>query len=188
MKRAIATLKSLSPYGQNKFVQVEKKAKELADDYEKRTWRERVHADENNEVFIPASAFKNCLAEAAKFLGQQIPGMGKCTWTKHFEAGIMVVEPLKLGIKKDDIPGHWQHVPADGKRGGAKRVMKCFPYVESWRGQVEYIIVDNLITEESFRYHLEQAGSLIGIGVYRPRNCGYWGRFAVEKIQWIDEN
>lgn len=187
MKKAICKLVSLSPYGQNKFVQTEKLAKELHDDYEKRTWRDRAHVDENNEMFIPPGCFKNCISDAAQFLGEKIPGQRNATWTKHFAAGVMVIEPLKLGIKKEEIKGHWQHVPSDGKPGGKSRVMKCFPYAEKWSGEVEFLIVDSVITQEAFTHHLEQAGSLIGIGVYRPRNRGYWGRFAVQSVKWIEE-
>jgi len=186
MKRVVATLQSISPYGQSKFYEVEKKEKEGSADYEARTWRERMHYDKNGNVFIPPQAFKNCLAEAAKFLGQQIPGKGKSTYTKHFEAGVMVQSPLVLPIKKEQVQGLWLFVPASGRRGDGKRVKKCFPVIQEWNGKVEFFIIDDTITEAPFRYHLEQAGQLIGIGFFRPRNNGYYGRFKVEKLTFED--
>ena len=186
MKVAIAKLISVSPYSQSKHYQVEKLPKELHKDYEARTWRERMHYDEEGYVFIPPMAFKNCLSEAARYLGIQIPGKGKSTYTKHIEAGVLVTEPLRLNIKKDDVKGNWLFVPSDGKRGGGARVEKCFPLIPEWSGEVTFHVLDETVTKEVFLNHLEQAGAFIGIGTFRPRNNGYFGRFKVESLEWHD--
>jgi len=186
MKLAIATLKSVSPYSQSRHYNTPKLDKESSADYESRTWKERIHIDASGEVFIPPMAFKNCLSEAAKYLSVQIPGKGKSTYTKHFESGVLVVDPLMLGVNKENIKGEWLFVPADGVRGSGKRVEKCFPYVQSWTGDVHFMVMDETITQDVFAYHLKQAGSFIGIGRFRPRKNGYYGRFSVESIQWSD--
>lgn len=183
MKTIIATLESVSPYSQSKYHGTEKLSKESSSDYEKRTWRERLHVNANGNVFIPPMAFKNCLSEVAKFLGIQIPGKGKSTYTKHFEAGVLVTDALVLDVKKDDVPGEWLFVPADGVRGSGKRVEKCFPVINSWKGEVTFHILDDTITTEVFEQHLKEAGNFIGIGRFRPRNNGFYGRFAVKKIK-----
>jgi hypothetical protein len=133
---------------------------------------------------MPPMAFKNCLAEAAKFLSIQIPGKGKATFTKHFEAGVMVMDALTLNIKKDDVDGEWFHVPSDGKRGGSKRVLKCFPVIPRWSGNVTWHILDDTITQDVFVKHLEEAGKFIGLGRFRPRNNGFYGRFGVKAVKW----
>jgi hypothetical protein len=184
MREAVATLKSASPYSQSRYYYTEKLDKENHADYEKRTWRDRLHANKDGFVFIPPMAFKNCLSEAAKYLSIQIPGKGKATYTKHFEAGVLCMDPLVLPIKKDDVEGEWLHVPSDGRRGGTKRVEKCFPVIHEWSGDVIFHILDNTITEDVFENHLTQAGQFIGLGRFRPRNNGYYGRFSVEDIVW----
>ena len=181
MKQVVAVLKSVSPYSQSRFHNEQKFEKETHEDYEKRTWKKRMHINEDGKIFIPPMVFKNCLSECAKYLAQ-IPGKGKTTYTKHFEAGVMVIDPLTLDITDADILGEWLHVPSDGRRGGTKRVLKCFPYVPSWKGDVTFHIFDEIITESVFKYHLEQAGKFIGIGRFRPRNNGFYGRFLVEDI------
>ena len=143
-----------------------------------------MHADEQGNVFIPGMAFKNMLSEAAKYLGIQIPGKGKSTYTKHFEAGVMVIEPMVLGVKVDDVKGEWLYVPSDGKRGGSKRVMRCFPFIPSWEGIISIHILDDTITKDVLLDHLQQGGQFIGIGRFRPRNNGYYGRFSVEGLDW----
>lgn len=184
MKTAVCELKSISPYSQSKFYETEKLPKERPDDFEARTWRDRLHVNEDGNVFIPPMAFKNCLSSVAKYLGLQIPGKGKATFTKHIEAGILVTEGLILPIKKEQVTGQWLFVPADGKRGGGKRVKKCFPLIFSWDGTVTFHILDETITEDVFRQHLEESGKFIGIGRFRPQNNGYYGRFEVKKITW----
>ena len=184
MKKVIATLQSTSPYGQSKHYNVPKLDKESSADYEARTWRNRMHTDKNGIVFIPPMAFKNCLSEAAKYLSVQIPGKGKSTYTKHFEAGVMVMDPVPLGIRSEEVEGLWLFVPADGRRGSGKRVEKCFPVIPEWAADVTFYVLDETITQAVFHMHLEEAGKFVGIGFFRPRNNGYYGRFEVTGLQW----
>ena len=190
MRTILASLESISPYSQSKEKDKSfpKKEKETAEDHEKRTWRERCHYDNDKMLFIPPMAFKNCLSEAAKFLSVQIPGKGKSTYTKHFEAGIVVAEGLRLPIKVTDVEGEWRFVPANGRRGGPTRVFKCFPLIKAWSGVMQFYIIDDAITGDVFKYHLQQAGSFIGIGRFRPRNNGFYGRFKVTDITCEDES
>src|SRR6516225_396557 len=180
------TLESLSPYGQSRYYSAEfpKKEKESPQAYEERTWRYRTHANEKDEVFIPPSCFKNLLSQAAKFLSMQIPGEGKKTFTKHFESGVLCTEPLMLGIKRADVHGTWLHLPSNGQRGGGKRVLKCMPEIPTWKGKVQFIVIDDKIPRDVFEYHVEQAGTFIGIGFFRPMNNGWWGRFKATKFEW----
>jgi hypothetical protein len=185
MKLAVCKLKSTSPYSQGKYHETPKKDKELAHDYELRTWRERLHYSlETGLVFIPPMSFAISMKEAAKYLNIQIPGKGKSTYTKNFDAGILVTEPLVLNIKKEDVISENVFVPSDGRRGGTTRVMKTFPLIQSWSGEVTYYILDDIITEDVFRKVLDTSGNLIGVGRFRPRNCGYYGRFEVIDIKW----
>lgn len=184
MKTAIASLESMTPYSQSKHYETPKLPKESAADYEDRTWRDRLHTDEKDIVFIPPMAFKNCISEVAKFLSIQIPGKGKSTYTKHFEAGVLVMDPLSLGIKKADVQRETYFVPADGRRGSGKRVTKHFPVIQKWAGDVTFYVLDETLTEDVFRQHLEEAGKFIGIGRFRPRNNGFYGRFTVKKLKW----
>ena len=183
---ATCHLSSASVYSQSRPYQVEKKPRETPADYEKRTWRERMHLSEKNpgKIVIPAMQFKNSLAECAKYMSQQIPGKGKATYTKHFEAGVIIMDSMELDIKADDVKGETVFVPSSGKRGDGNRVYKTFPKIHSWSGVIDFTIFDHTITEEVFKEHLIQAGQFIGIGRWRPRNNGMYGRFTVDKVDW----
>ena len=96
MKVVSVHLESISAYSQSKYYETPHLERENPKDYEARTWRDRLHVDEKGEVYIPPMAFKNVLSEIAKFLGMQIPGKGKSTYTKHFEAGLLVMDRYVL--------------------------------------------------------------------------------------------
>lgn len=184
MNEATVKITGTSPYSQSKVVTSPKEPKETHDTHEQRTWRERLHVTPDGFVFIPPNVMKNCLSEAAKYLTKQIPGQGKATYTKHFEAGVMCLDPILLPVKAEDVQAERLHVPSDGKRGGTKRVWKNFPHIPAgWSGTAKFIILDPLITEEVFREHITEAGNYIGIGRFRPRNNGYYGRFTCE-VKW----
>lgn len=183
MKVYIAVLESTAPYSQSKHHQEPKLDRENAQDYEARTWRSRMHVNDKGEVFIPPMAFKNCLSDAAKFVSIQIPGKGKSTYTKHFEAGLMVLDEVSLGVKINKVEGEWVFVPSDGRRGGTTRVAKCFGKIPSWKASVKIHVIDETITKDVLQKHFEAAGELVGIGRWRPRNNGLYGRFKVLSLK-----
>jgi hypothetical protein len=129
--------------------------------------------------------FKNMLYDVAKFLGEKISGKGNKTWTKHFESGILVVDPAPLGINVDDISSEKLFVPSDGIRGSGKRVWKHFPVIHTWETEITIFILDNTITREIFERYFEEAGKFIGLGFFRPGRGGTKGRFSVSKFDWI---
>lgn len=187
MKVAVCKLKSVSPYSQNKAHRTPKLEKELDDAYEVRTWRERCHSNKEGYIFIPPMSFANSLKIASRYLGTKIAGKRNATYTKHFEAGVMVSEPLVLDVKKEEVSFEWVFVPSDGVRGGGKRVNKCFCLIPDWEGTVKYYILDDVITQDVFRKVLEASGLFIGVGRFRPMNWGYYGRFKVVDIQWQEQ-
>ena len=180
--KCTCTLIGDSPISFGRAIQTPKGADEGADDHEERTWRERMHTDEAGVVFIPPTALKNCLADVAKYLSESIPGKGKATYTKHFEAGTMVMDAMSLNIKATDVVGERLFVPADGRRGGGKRVWRTFPTIQTpWTTQAIIYLFDPLLIAKPSKVedYLGFAGRFIGLGRFRPRNNGFYGRFHV---------
>ncbi len=184
MKTAMVKIKGISSYSQSRYHGTPKKDKESPEEYEKRTWCERLHVNEDGLVFVPQMALKLCLEDAARYLGLKIKGRGNATWTKHFEAGVLVLEGPVLHWKKEDVPGEWLFVPSDGKKGGGKRVLKKFPYMPEWAFEAAFLVLDDTITKDIFELHLHEAGKFIGLGRFRPRRGGFYGRFEVESVRW----
>lgn len=187
MKVFVAELQSTTPYSQSKHHNTPKKEREGAQDYEARTWRERMHTNAKGYVVIPPMSFKNCMSDAAKYLSMSVPGRGKATFTKNIEAGLLVIDEVALKVRAKDVEPEWVFVPSDGRRGGTTRVEKCFGKIPEWKATVKFYALDEIITLAVFRKHLEVAGSLIGIGRFRPRNNGFYGRFKVLSIKETEE-
>lgn len=163
--------------------------KEADDDYENRTWRDKIHATKDGFAFIPAAAFKFCLQNAALYLGIKIPGKGSAKYTKHFKSGIAVYDDLVLEVKKKDAQHLRLFVPSDGRSGGSKRVWKNFPFYEpeQWGGVFIVYILDNEIPMDVFERVAHEAGKFIGLLTSRPQNGGNWGRFKIKRIEVIED-
>lgn len=182
MRTCTVTVKGQAPYSASRAHCADKLPKETADAYEERTWPQKAHI-EDGCVVIPGMAFKIGLDRAAKMLGRQIPGKGKATYTKFFESGVIVTEPVPIAdeadIKKERI-----HANADGVRGSGKRVWRNFPRIDDWTGEVTFHVIADEITREVFEEAVNYAGLAVGVGRFRPERGGYFGRFSVEKFQW----
>lgn len=186
MKKATVKLVGNGGICFSKYVNDPKKKGEDYFAHEERIWKEKMHFNSKEEVFITSQMLKNALSEAARYKGERIIGKGMATYTKHFESGIIVNKDIPLGIKKDDVQQKVMYVPLDGKRGGSKRGLKIFPFIEEWTGIAEIYIIDEIISEEVLRSHLISAGTFIGLGSFRPRNNGSYGRFDFEIIKFED--
>jgi len=178
-------LEGLSPISFSRVITAAKLPREKSEAYEERCWRDRLHTDDDGNVTLPTMAAKHALSQVAQYLGEKVPGKGQATWTKHFLSGILPLNTPLIRVDGNPVPvasvdGEWLFVPSDGKPGGGTRVMKCFPRIrEGWTATVELLVVDDLIDDDTMRRYLDAAGSYIGLGRFRPRRGGYYGRFRV---------
>lgn len=182
-----AKLSGVSPLSFSKAILEKRDSSESHDVFEKRTWRQRLHVTSKGECYIPPQAIKNCLSDVAKFLGESVKGKGKSTFTKHFDAGVMVVDPVMLGINQKDVESEDVFVPSDGKKNGGTRVWKTFPMIYDWSGETEIILLDPILADNPDKVHeyLTKAGQFIGLGRWRPRNGGMNGRFKVDSFKVV---
>jgi hypothetical protein len=186
MKLYTAKIESTTPIIFSRQLDIKthpKKEREQAGDYDERLWKEKAHYAASGNVLIPAVYFKRALEEIAKFLGIQIPGKAKATYTKHFEAGLqMVGEGIDTGVYKDSLNSIAISCNADGKRGSGTRVTRRFPTIPKWSGEINIWIADEIITEPILLEHLNKAGMLIGIGSFRLRKGNSGGGFKVVSL------
>lgn len=189
MTTARLTIRGSAPLTQSKYHEVPKLKGELAQDYDRRTYLERLHLLDG-QVMIPSAGMHQAIVSAAKYAKRQIPGQGKATWTAKFQSGIQISS--KLLLTRDGKPiGKKETTPidvyanSDGVRGSGKRVMRRFPQIPSgWECTFEVVVLDPIITKEIMKEFVELAGLFIGIGQYRPSNGGNNGRFALIDMIW----
>lgn len=182
MRNVTVHLESIAAYSQSRKVG-EKEQKESWDDFERRVWKDKAHYTEDGHVFIPQFAFKQAIDNAAKYLGK-IKGKGNEAWTKRFVGGVVISNSIELPITRDNLSHVWISANSGGKRGVGKRVDRCFPMILKWSGSLQCIVLDDEIQEEVFSRAMELAGSVVGIGRFRPENGGNNGRFIVKSIKW----
>ncbi len=180
MIQCTVTLVGTSPYSSSRAIETPKPTNVTHAEHELKVWREHIHTDGEDNAFIPAMALKNCLSEVAKYLSQTVPGKGKATYTKHFEAGIFVKDAMMLGVKGATVESERLFLPSDGKRGGGTRVWKTYPLFREWKVGATIYVVDPVITPAILEEYLSYAGMYIGMGRFRPRNNGFYGRFTIE--------
>ena len=192
--KATVTIRGTSPYAQSRMHDTPKLPGEAADAHEERTWMERMHVkilnrgkpSERRTVVIPAASINQAMAAAAKFLNKKIPGQRNSTWTKHFVAGLAVVNDIDLEQRPEDCRRQKINANSDGIRGSGKRVTRSFPTFDDWEVTFDVMVFDPIITEDIFTEVLNAAGLFVGIGQFRPENLGTNGRWEVIQIKWED--
>lgn len=177
-----------SPYSQSAQHDAPKLDRESHDDYDLRTWRSHCTVNEKGQVCLPAMSLKQSIDEAARKLGEKVPGRRGATYKGFFTSGFICDADVPISNGKaltaDDADMIMINANADGVRGSGKRVKRRFPMFNRWHGVAAFTIVDDIITKEIFEHHLKIAGVIVGIGRYRPQVGGSNGRFRVTKIEW----
>jgi hypothetical protein len=187
MKKAIVTLKAVTPYSPSRHYSAEiaELKGESKDQYDERTWRHHAHVNRKGLVIIPGECFAWCVKAMSKRRSDKIPGKRGQTFTKVFDS-VEVVGEIETGLKLEQLECEGFLANSDGVRGSGKRVYRRFPIIRSWQGRLTAIMWDDQMTEEIFSETVKDAGLLIGVGRRRPENKGFFGRYAVTKVEWHD--
>lgn len=181
-------LRGLTPYSSSLHFEAKLLKGETKDEHEKRRWKEKAHVDENGIVFIPGVSFKLALDRAVSLANEKIAGKGNQTWTAQFTTGVVAMSDVSLGIKIDDVKSIAIFAHANGKRGPGTRVMRYFPYIPTWGGELHMRLFNDTIPEEVFERFFEQSGMLAGVGRGRPETGSPAGngRFEPLSFDWVD--
>lgn len=187
---ATVTLVGIAPYTQSRQHGDPKLEGESPENYDIRTWPSKMTTevrDGKPTVVIPAHGIHQCLTAAARYSKRQIPGQGKATWTKKFEAGITLIENAALNIDPATVSHITISANTDGVRGSGKRVLRRLPSIPAgWSTTFDIYVLDPILLESIFREMVETAGMFIGLGQFRPENGGTSGRFRLDKLVWQD--
>jgi len=188
--KVVASLRSMTPVLFSRAIPEDeiKRKDETGDKFEERVWRKRAHVTKEGQLLLPSTFFTISLQNAAKYRGDKIQGKSQATYTKHFAGGAYCVKGITLPIKGSEVDFERIYCLAQPNKGpNGARVFRNFPIVPSWKGDVEYNIIDEEINEDIFRKVLETSGLNIGIGAFRPQNRNQNGRFLVEELIWMEQ-
>ena len=177
-------LVGITPLGFSAPIATQKEPSENHDDFEKRTWRERMRVNADGQVYLVPAALRFCLLAAAKYRTMKVPGHGMKTYTKFFASGVFVFDPLIIcdengtPVDPKQVPGNRIFVPSDGVSGSGKRVWKTFPTLEKWSTDATIHVVEPMLAQspDVIKMYMEVAGLFCGLGQYRPSTSGWYGR------------
>jgi hypothetical protein len=188
MRTVTIKIEGLTAYSASKYFEPNVLKGETKDAHEKRRWREKAHLNDAGTVYVPGVAFKLALDETAQLLNEKIPGKGNQTWTGQFATGVVAMSDVDLGIKADEMKAIQIFAHANGKRGPGTRVMRFFPYITTWGGELEMRVFNDTLPEDVFERFFTQAGLLAGVGRGRPitKSPAGNGRFRPVKFTWAN--
>ena len=123
--------------------------------------------------FLPAQNLDACLIAAAKL---QKLGV-------KFKQGVQVLEDelTFTGYDKKTPEQLWEdpeHIDCRGVKVGMAKVMRTRPHFKDWNAKFKVSINSDVANEAQLKRWLEDAGSYVGIGDWRPRH----GRYEVKKF------
>lgn len=180
-------IEGMAPYSQSRMHDIKKPAKEDHNDFDERIWREKCNYNADGIIVLPAMALKQAIDNAAKMLGERVPGKGTATYSKFFTSGVLCDGDAPLGVHKDEVDMIRINANADGVRGSGKRVPRIFPVIPApWKCTARFLVINDIITNELFERTLKEAGMFIGVGRFRPEKGGTNGRFAVRAFRWSE--
>lgn len=179
MYDATATLVGMSGFIFGKQVSAAKERKESHEEFDERTWKEKIRVNDEGFIYMPGIALKACLCSTAKYAGMKIPGGRQRTYTQPFTRGLQCFEPILFDKKIGDI--ELMRLPVIAEPGSTKetRVPRIFPYLPEWTAKVRVRILDEIINTEVLAEHFNLSGIMTGMGTWRPERGREYGTYRV---------
>lgn len=130
-----------------------------------------LYIDDEIGPYLPAANFMRCLVDAARITREG----------KDVERGVIVLTdqaPLEYDGPRTD-KGLWEDErfrDISMVRIGRARVARCRPVFNDWGATFELQVDSTVVSEEDFGEIVHSAGSMVGLGDFRPR----FGRFVAQ--------
>lgn len=134
----------------------------------------KAYMDEKGMLYIPGPNIFSCLIQAGKFHKN---GKSKVTTTKSslVPAGMAVREIVcSLGTKEWEVDSRSVVIPSTGGR-----IMAHRPRLDEWTVEFSLDVDDAMFSPEFVRQLVDDAGSKVGLGDFRPDRKGPFGKFVV---------
>jgi hypothetical protein len=172
----------ITPLLMNKFNIDEQKVKKDKDILPREAARRVAYVDEQEKLYYPTTNIFSCLVEAGKF---HKDGKVKVTTARSslVPAGVMI-EGEVVYFK---TPDNWEVdsravvVPSTGGRIVCHR-----PRLDDWSIDFTLTLDLKMFSPKFIRTLVDDAGSKVGLGDFRPARKGIYGRFVV--TNWKERN
>ena len=137
----------------------------------------KAYMDKEGNLYIPGPNIFACLIAAGSF---HKVGKTKVTTLKSslIPAGMAIEEIVcPLDTKEFEVDSRSVVIPATGGR-----IMCHRPRLDTWITQFTLSVDESMFAPEFVRILVDDAGSKVGLGDFRPARKGPFGRFSV--INW----
>lgn len=137
-----------------------------------------LYTADDGTIGIPQPNLFRCVIDAGKF--SKIGRRTVTTQKSSLIPGCVDLEPIFIPIKHVDdwtIDQRPVRIPATGGR-----ILRARPCFDDWELSFSVTLDDEVVSEDLFRSIIDNAGSKIGLGDYRPDCKGPFGKFVV--VSW----
>jgi hypothetical protein len=177
-------LEGVGPIGFGRRYRTEASGTKAISERNEKCWKERMWLDpKTDEIIFNPLGLKNCLSTAAKKKGMKVPGMGQTKFSSVFRSGVHVFDPIRFGVKSSKARKEVLDLPVPNNAGSRQPTL--FPVLDKWTAKTTIEVVDENITEDVLKTHLEVAGNVVGLGALRVENGGIWGRFKLKSLKKV---
>jgi hypothetical protein len=140
------------------------------------------YIDEQNKLYYPTNNIFACLIEAGKYHKE---GKVKVTTARSslIPAGVMIDGETVYFSKPDnwEVDSRAVVVPSTGGRIVCHR-----PRLDEWCLNFTLILDTKMFSPKTIRTYIDDAGSKVGLGDFRPARKGIFGRFVVTNWREYD--
>jgi hypothetical protein len=133
----------------------------------------------NGSYFIPSEHFRIAFIQGGGFLKSKVGARTKSM--KSIIAAILMINPENIPIQPYDQIDKRSAVNKNIKA----RIIVIRPKWSKWEVGFNMLFDNDTITKETIMQLVNDTGSYVGIGSYRPTNNGYFGRFKLKEIEKI---
>ena len=169
------TADPLNPFSKA-MKEISGKRKKTDSDYEAMAdieYRAGLYLNKKNEVIIPSRVLESVLVEGAK----------KSKEGKLALSGMFVDTDAEFSFDGDDMSinelvNSEDHRLCVAVRVGMAKVMRTRPHFKNWKARFKVSVNTDVANEAQLKRWLEDAGSYVGVGDWRPRH----GRYEVKKF------
>ena len=170
-------IEGTTPLLMNRFrdSQIEGKSKKKGEGKEMAV-EDKLYLLENGKPYIPGNYFYRSLIDAGKKL--QVRGQKKATYSK-LVGSVVEVNPEAVELVGDYVAFRISAVNPMTKG----RMMVTRPRFDKWACEFEISVTDDSISKETINELLVLAGSVTGVGDWRPEKKGRFGKFMVVSFE-----
>lgn len=127
-----------------------------------------LYVDSNNNVIIPSRVLESVLVEGAKKSKE-----GKLALSGMFVDTDATFTYDGHPMTVDELTASPDHRICVAVRVGMSKVMRTRPHFKNWMAQFKVSLNSDVANEGQLRRWVEDAGSYVGIGDWRPRHGRY---------------